>query len=278
MEKLKEIAKKPYVWIGLVGIVLLVLFLRARRGVAAGEPVPQPQPQGGGGGGYGGGGGGYQSSPQDTLQQQIGYQQAQLALQTGQQQLDYEKRLQDLQLQGLGSQLEYQQAGQKLKEQYQQGLLPSQISLGQSQLRTQEYEQGAQQHYLQAVQKAQVSCPGTASMRIDPTTGAPYCRQKTSGNILGIPVGSIFRTAQGVAQGAEAYAPQAGYNIAQAGTQFAVRNYLTSPVAPGGAGKPANTGQTGGQGPSYGVTPSRPAPQPYDAGLSAPSPMRQRMV
>jgi len=264
MDKLKELFKKPWVWIVLAGVVA-IYFLRGRLAGLGQQQgaIPQPQPSGGGGGGGAGYGATASLSPQDQLaynqqqqQSQLGYQQAQLALAAQQQQNTYEGQLQNLQLQQYGNQVGYQKAGLQLEQQYQSSLLPSAVGLGQEQYATATQAQRQQTNYYKAIAGAQVSCPGTASMRIDPTTGQAYCRQKTSGSILGLPIGGLFRVGQGVVQGAQAYAPTAGYNLAQAGTQYVTQQYLTSPVRPGGGGMPARTGQTGGQGPSYGVLPS----------------------
>ena len=106
----------------------------------------------------------------------------------------------------------------------QQALAPAYLSEQSSEL-------AVQTHFNTAASKAAVSCPGNASLRTGPD-GQLYCRQKTSGSFLGIPVGDIVRSVQGFVSGVEAAAPSIGYNAAQ---QAAA--YETGRVFPLGAAK-----------------------------------------
>ena len=106
----------------------------------------------------------------------------------------------------------------------QQALAPAYLSEQSSEL-------AVQTHFNTAASKAAVSCPGNASLRTGPD-GQLYCRQKTSGSFLGLPVGDIVRSVQGFVSGVEAAAPSIGYNAAQ---QAAA--YETGRVFPLGAAK-----------------------------------------
>jgi hypothetical protein len=93
----------------------------------------------------------------------------------------------------------------------QQALAPAFQAEQQSQL-------AVETHYNTALSKAAVSCPGSASLRTGPD-GTPYCRQKTSGGFLGIPLGDIGRTVQNFVGGVEAAAPSIGFEAAQGAAQ-----------------------------------------------------------
>src|SRR2546428_8445676 len=93
---------------------------------------------------------------------------------------------------------------------------------------------GAQENYYKQISTKQVSCPGKDSVRIDPTTGEAYCRQKTSGGFLGIPVGDIFRTVQGFVGGVEKASPEVGYGAGKAaGSYYTQKQFPRFSVARG---------------------------------------------
>jgi hypothetical protein len=94
----------------------------------------------------------------------------------------------------------------------QQALAPSALAAQKSAL-------AVQTHFNTAASKAAVSCPGNASVRTSPD-GQLYCRQKTSGGFLGIPVGDVFRTIQGLVSGAESVAPTIGAQAAQSAAAY----------------------------------------------------------
>ena len=189
-------------WIGgglIAAAVAVMVFLRARAAGAAAQPPPAP-PQADTGG-YGGGGMTV-SAPTDQVAS------------------DYQTQLQNAQL-----------TSQNIANQYQQQLLTQQqtqfdFQQKQQNLLAPAYQQeqqsalAVQTHYNQAAANAQVSCPGSASVRTDPSTGQLYCRQKTSGGFLGIPLGDIGRTIQNAIGGVEAAAPTLGYQFAQQAASY----------------------------------------------------------
>ncbi len=79
----------------------------------------------------------------------------------------------------------------------------------------QQSQLAVQTHYNDTVANTRISCPGGQGVAADPATGQLYCRQKTSGSVLGIPLGDIARTVQGFIGGVEAAAPSIGYGAAQ---------------------------------------------------------------
>jgi len=99
-------------------------------------------------------------------------------------------------------------------------------------LQQQEAQLAVQTHFDTAASKAAVSCPGSASLRTGPD-GQLYCRQKTSGGFLGIPVGDIFRTVQNFVGGVEAAAPSIGFQSAQAAAQYYTGQLFPAPGVPG---------------------------------------------
>lgn len=92
---------------------------------------------------------------------------------------------------------------------------------------------GAQTHYYQTVANTRISCPGNQGVAQAPD-GSLYCRQKTSGSFLGIPLGDIGRTVQNFLGGVEAAAPQIGYQAANQASAFELGKLFPS--------KPAQTG------------------------------------
>lgn len=129
-----------------------------------------------------------------------------------------------------------QQQADAIANQYQQNLVTQQQKqfdfqqkmqelLAPDILKEQQSELAVETHFNTAASKAAVSCPGNASLRTGPD-GQLYCRQKTSGGILGIPVGDIARTVQGFVGGVEAAAPEIGYSSAKAAATYYTGKYF----------------------------------------------------
>ena len=215
----REVPTKT-LWIGgglIAAAVAVVVWLRARAAAnAAAQPeAPQPSDQG-----YGGG----MSIPAPTQQVADQYQQ----------QMD-------------NAQLE----AQNIANRYQSNLVEQQqkqFAFQQSQMEAlapayqaeQQSELAAQTHYYKAAAKAAVSCPGNASLRTAPD-GSLYCRQKTSGGFLGIPLGDVFRTVQNFVGGVEAAAPNIGYQTANQAAAYYTGKVFKAPVA---GAQPAQRQQT----------------------------------
>jgi len=255
-EKLKELLRQPRTWIILaVAVGAYLLYRRAAGARGGGGQVMGPPPMTGGGGG---GGGGF--SPQDQAafeQRQLGLQQANLALAGIKERQEYQGKLDEISLRQAQGEVEYRQAGQKLQLQYQAGILPGLLGAAEAQYGAQAAQNKAEANYYNQLSKRQVSCPGSASVRIDPATGQAYCRTKTSGGFLGLPLGEISRsvagTITGFLGGVQAAAPGIGYSAANAyaGRELGqlTQHKSTSPVA-GRGGFPQSTGVIS-PGPSY---------------------------
>jgi hypothetical protein len=197
-------------WIGgglIAAAVAVIVFLRSRAAANASDnAAPQPADQGG----------------------------MSVSAPTGAVANDYQQQVDNSQLeaQKIANQYQQQLMGQQqkqfdLQQRLAQALLPSQIALGQAQY-------ARETHFEKAAAGAAVSCPGSASLRTD-KDGNLWCRQKTSGGFLGIPVGDIFRTVQNAIGGIEAAAPTLGYQVAQAAAGYGISKYLTyTPPAQGG--------------------------------------------
>ena len=177
--------------------VAVVVFLRSRAQASA--PAEAPQPTDDQTAGYGGG--------------------VQVAAPTQGVADQYQQQLANSQLEADSIANQYQRnlVGQQQKQfdfqQRMQELLAPDI------LKNEQAELAVSTHFNMAASKAAVSCPGNASLRTGPD-GQLYCRQKTSGGVLGIPVGDIFRTVQNFVGGVEAAAPEIGYNTAKQAAQY----------------------------------------------------------
>ncbi len=218
--------------------VAVVVFLRARaasQAAAADQTAPQPDQSQGAGGGM--------SIPAPTQGVADQYQQ----------QLDNAQ----LQAQTIANQYQTNLVGQQqkqfdLQQRMAELLAPSVAAEQQSAL-------AVETHYNKAAADTRLACPGNAGVATDPSTGQLYCRQKTSGGILGIPVGDVFRTFQNFLGGVEAAAPNIGYNTAQQAAAYYTGKAFPSPGTSAAKGNPA----------------ARPAPQkpiPSTPGI-APSPV-----
>lgn len=186
-------------WIGaglIAAAVAVVVFLRARAAsqaaTAADTSAPQPDQ-----GGYGMTVGAPTQGVADQYQQDLNNAQ--------------------LQSQNLANQYQQQLATQQQKQfdfqmSQQQALAPAYQMEESAAL-------AAQSHYYKTVADTRISCPGNAGLAQDPN-GNLYCRQKTSGGFLGIPIGDIGRTVQNFVSGVEAAAPTAGYNLANEAAQL----------------------------------------------------------
>lgn len=218
------------VWIGgglAVAAVAVIVWLRARAAAnAAAQPEAAPQSDQSA---YSGGGGGI-SVPAPTSEVADQYQQ----------------QLQNSQLRAAD-----------LANQYQQNLIAQQQKQFDFQMKQQEalapaYQQeeasalAVQTHYNRAAADVRLACPGNAGVAADPTTGQLYCRQKTSGGILGIPVGDVFRTAQNFVGGVEAAAPSIGYQAANQAAQYYTGKVFAAAPARQAAQYPGGTQMSGG--------------------------------
>ena len=202
--------KPRTLWIAggvIVAGVVAIVYLRSRAAAEAPAAAPSPAPDFGGGGG---GGAAPVAVPAPTDQAAANYNAelagvqldvAKFGLQQQQEQLREQKAQFDL---GAALQQAYNTA---------QGALFGQQAAFQGEVLTQEQKQLA---------KTGISCAGKDSPRygIIPGSQPPqlgwFCRQKTSGGFLGIPIGDISRSVQNFFSGVEAAAPQIGYNAGQA--------------------------------------------------------------
>lgn len=212
--------KASTLWIagGLVAVgVAGILYIRSQ-GQAPEVAAAAPPDTGGGGGGGGG--------------------QVPVAVPapTDQQAANYNTALQDIQLQAarFGLQQQQEQAreqkaqfdlGYALNQAYNQAqasIYGSQAQLQEAQnaaLASQAGLEGSENAALQKqVEKTGASCPGNASLRWNPQQGW-YCREKTSGGILGIPLGQIVNAIGNFVGGVQAGAGQAGQTVAIAAGQ-----------------------------------------------------------
>lgn len=239
----KEIPTKT-LWIGgglMAAAVALVVFLRARAANAAAAVAPAAQQDTSG---YGGGGGMTVSAPTD---------QAASA---------YQDQLQNAQLQAQNianqyqQQLMQQQQTQFAFQQKQQELLaPAMQAEEQSEL-------AAKTHYFEHVAKGPIGCPGNTVLYTGPND-VQYCRQKTSGGFLGIPIGDASRALQNFVSGVEAAAPTIGYQTAQEAA-----SYYTGKLFPTGT----RQGSQQASRPPQATVPFAPQTNPIPAGPT-PSPM-----
>lgn len=184
--------------------VAVVVWLRARSASAAVSAAPAAQPDQG----YG----------------------MSVAAPTGQVADQYQQQLQNSELEA-----------QSIANTYQANLVKQQQTafdfqqrqaeaLAPSFLKEQQSELAAQEHYYKTVANTRISCPGGQGVAQSPG-GQLYCRQKTSGGILGIPIGDVFRTIQGFVGGVEAAAPSIGYQTAQDAARYYTGKVFT-PSAP----------------------------------------------
>src|SRR5436190_72435 len=242
----QEIERK-HLFIGgglIAAAVAVVVFLRARaaQSTAAGAPAPQPDQ----GQGYG----------------------MSVAAPTGQVADQYQQQLQNTEL----------EAG-KIANRYQSNLVEQQekqFAFQQSQYEALAPAYQAEQrsalavetHYNTAASKAAISCPGNASVRTDPATGQLYCRQKTSGGFLGIPIGDVFRTVQNFVSGVEAAAPNIGYQTAEQAASYYTGKAFPQRTVAASSGNPASRPV---QQPANPTPPARQpafAPQQFTPGIS----------
>jgi len=203
------------VWIaGGIGVVIaIVLYLRARASAAADQGAPAPQPDQAGG--------------------------MTVAAPTGAVADQYQQQMDNAQLQAQTIANQYQ--SNLVNQQQKQFDLQQRISelLAPDVVQQQRAALAVQTHFDTAASKAAVSCPGNASLRTGPD-GQLYCRQKTSGGVLGVPVGDLFRTVQGFVSGVEAAAPTLGYQTAQQAATYYTGQLFPpkAPVSP----RPASVG------------------------------------
>jgi hypothetical protein len=187
------------------GVLALVLYLRARASAAAGTAAaPQPDQ----------GAGMTVAAPSGTMADQ------------------YQEQLNnaDLQAQTIANQYQSNLVTQQQKQFDLQQSIASQLVP--DVVNQQRAALSVQTHFDTAASKAAVSCPGSASLRTGPD-GQLYCRQKTSGGFLGIPLGDIGRTVQNFVGGVEAAAPTIGYQTAQqAASYYAGQLFSPKPAAP----------------------------------------------
>lgn len=203
--------KHQTVWIaaGIGAIIAVVLYLRARASAAAGAAAPAPQPDQGAG--------------------------MSVAAPTGSVASDYQQQLDNAQLQGQSIANQYQ--SNLVSQQQKQFDLQQRMAelLAPDMLKQQQSALAVETHFNTALSKAAVSCPGNASLRSVPDAqGNPtyFCRQKTSGGFLGIPLGDIGRTIQNFVGGVEAAAPTIGYQAAQQAASYELGQvFPTKPAA-----------------------------------------------
>ena len=196
----KEIPTKT-LWIGgglIAAAVAVVVYLRARAAsTAAAADGNAAQPDQGQGQGYG------MSIPAPSQQAADQYQQQ---LQNSQ-----------LEAQNIANQYQRQLVTQQQKQfEFQQG---QEADLAPYLQKEEAAQLSAQTHYYQTVANTRISCPGGQGVAQSPD-GQLYCRQKTSGSFLGIPLGDISRTVQNFIGGVEAAAPSIGYQAAQQASQY----------------------------------------------------------
>ena len=206
MELFGHHIKHQTVWIaaGIGAVIAVVLYLRARASAAeAAAPAPQPD-QGAG---------------------------MSVAAPTGSVASDYQQQLDNAQLQGQTIANQYQ--SNLVSQQQKQFDLQQRMAelLAPDMLKQQQAALAVQTHFDTAASKAPVSCPGSASLRTGPD-GQLYCRQKTSGGFLGIPLGDFARTVQNFVGGVEAAAPSLGYQAAQQAASYELGQvFPTRPAA-----------------------------------------------
>ena len=201
------------IWIaaGIGGVLALVLYLRSRASAAsaaaAGAPAPQPDQ----------GAGMTVAAPSGAMADQ------------------YQEQLNnaDLQAQTIANQYQQQLVTQQQKQFDLQQSIASQLVP--DVVNQQRAALAVQTHFDTAASKAAVSCPGTASLRTGPD-GQLYCRQKTSGGFLGLPLGDVERTLQNFVSGVEAAAPTIGYQTAQQAAGYYTGQFF--PKAPAAAPNP----------------------------------------
>lgn len=233
MELFGQHIKHQTVWIaaGVGGVIAVVLYLRARAaGAAPSAPAPQPDPGAG----------------------------MSVGAPTGSVASDYQQQIDNAQLQAqtIANQYQSNLVSQQSKQFDLQQSLAEQLAP--SVLQQQQASLAVQTHFDTAASKAPVSCPGSASLRTGPD-GQLYCRQKTSGGFLGIPVGDIFRTVQNFVGGVEAAAPTIGYQTAQQAA-----GYYTGQLFPSHpAAVPNPTTQARSQTPTLSPVTGTPAPHGY---------------
>lgn len=222
-EKFLGVPKKWLPWIlGAVGAFVLLMYLRGRSGSSASSPTPVPNQL------PSGGGGGMTVAVPNSSDAQTRLDNEQL--QAAQLQNQYQQNL-------ISQQQQQFDLGQKFRE----AILPSEVALANSQNMLQQQYAAAGANYFKQLSGKQVSCPGDASVRIDPTTGQAYCRQKTSGGILGIPVGQIAQSFVNFFTGVQQAAPQVGSQLTQA-----AGSYYSAQIGAGGIGSlfPRSQGST----------------------------------
>lgn len=214
----REVPTKT-LWIGgglAAAAVAIIVYLRARAASNAAAEAPAPQPDQGAAGMSVAAPGG--PGVADQYQQQL--------------------QNSELEAQSIANQYQRNLVTQQEKQfAFQQSQMEALAPAYQAEQRAQ---LAVQTHYLTAASKAAVSCPGNASLRTAPD-GSLYCRQKTSGGFLGIPIGDIFRTVQGFIGGVEAAAPSIGYQAANEAAQYYTGKVFRTPSA---GAQPAQRQQT----------------------------------
>lgn len=198
MPAIYEWAKKHWVWIaGAAAILVLLVYIRNKQASAA-------EPTGDGGGGFGAGATAGSAPATDYTGQNTQSQLDQLQLQAGQANLEFQKAMNQLYLQG-----EQQQLAIGAGTQQSTIDLLNQVNLTNA------------AHEKELGHASADFCPAGTSMRLDPNSGQYVCRNKSGGFAF---IGQISSAVQnifsGLTSGAASAAPGVGAGVLQGAANY----------------------------------------------------------